>query len=115
MLPILSTGEIIASAGDEVSAELADEIQNAAVPYVWIQTEERERQSSFQYDGRSDKLMWTAIQKSLVLQSWYIIPVLQQILQEYSDKPEELADAISKECIRTDSKTYYKGRYFSFH
>ena len=36
-----STGEVIASAGDKVTAELADEIQNAAVPFVYIQTEER--------------------------------------------------------------------------
>ncbi|SER83917.1 DNA-directed RNA polymerase subunit beta [Lachnobacterium bovis] len=36
-----STGEFIAEKGDVVTRELADEIQNAAVPYVWIQTETR--------------------------------------------------------------------------
>ena len=36
-----TTGEILAEAGTVVSKELADDIQNAAVPYVWIQTEER--------------------------------------------------------------------------
>ena len=36
-----STGEVIASAGDKVTAELADTIQNSAVPFVYIQTEER--------------------------------------------------------------------------
>ena len=36
-----STGEFIAEKGDIVTRELADEIQNAAVPYVWIQTETR--------------------------------------------------------------------------
>ena len=36
-----TTGEILASAGDKVSAELADKIQDAAVPFVYIQTEER--------------------------------------------------------------------------
>ena len=35
------TGEILAKAGDKVSMEMADAIQNAAVPAVWIQTEER--------------------------------------------------------------------------
>ena len=34
-------GEVIAKAGDKVTAELADAIQNAAVPYVFIQTESR--------------------------------------------------------------------------
>ena len=34
------TGELIAAADTVVSAELADQIQNAAVPYVYIKTEE---------------------------------------------------------------------------
>ena len=33
----MTTGEIIAEAGAVVSKELADQIQDAAVPYVWIQ------------------------------------------------------------------------------
>ena len=37
------TGEVIAEAGTEVTRELADTIQNAAVPYVWIAREEGER------------------------------------------------------------------------
>ena len=37
----VTTGEIIAEAGTEVTRSLADDIQNAAVPYVWIQTETR--------------------------------------------------------------------------
>jgi len=36
-----STGEIIAEKGTEVTVELADKMQNAAVPYVWIQGEDR--------------------------------------------------------------------------
>ncbi|MBE5891532.1 MAG: DNA-directed RNA polymerase subunit beta [Lachnospiraceae bacterium] len=36
-----STGEVIAEAGTTVSRELADQIQNAAVEAVWIQTETR--------------------------------------------------------------------------
>ena len=33
----VNTGEIIAEAGTEVTRSLADDIQNAAVPFVWIQ------------------------------------------------------------------------------
>ena len=89
------TGEIIASAGNEVSAELADEIQNAAVPYVWIQTEEREVKvlSNMMVDLTS---FVDCNPKELGITELVYFPVLQQILQEYSDKPEELADAISK-------------------
>ena len=36
-----STGEVIAAAGTTATRELADQIQNAAVPFVWIQTESR--------------------------------------------------------------------------
>ncbi len=36
-----STGEVIAEAGTSVTRELADEIQNAAVPYVYVQAEEK--------------------------------------------------------------------------
>ena len=47
-----STGEIIAEAGTVVTRELADEIQNAAVPYVWILGDRRPQdQSPFQLDG----------------------------------------------------------------
>ena len=37
----MATGEILAEAGKTVTKEQAVAIQNAAVPYVWIQTEER--------------------------------------------------------------------------
>ena len=36
-----ANGDILGSAGEKVDREMADLIQNAAVPYVWIQTEER--------------------------------------------------------------------------
>ena len=36
-----STGEIIGEKGTEITVELADKMQNAAVPYVWIQGEDR--------------------------------------------------------------------------
>ena len=37
----METGEVVAEAGTFVSEELAVEIQNAGVPYVFVQTEER--------------------------------------------------------------------------
>ena len=46
-----ATGEILADKGTTVTRELADDIQYAAVPYVWMQTEERNGQGSFQHDG----------------------------------------------------------------
>ncbi len=37
------TGEVIAEEGAKVTRELADQIQNAAVPYVWIRRDDEER------------------------------------------------------------------------
>ncbi len=37
----VSTGEILAKEGEMVDRELADKIQNAAVPYVWVYADER--------------------------------------------------------------------------
>ncbi|MDO5134078.1 MAG: DNA-directed RNA polymerase subunit beta, partial [Eubacteriales bacterium] len=36
-----ANGDVLGSAGDTVTREMADEIQNSAVPFVWIQTETR--------------------------------------------------------------------------
>ncbi len=36
-----ANGDILGSAGEKVDRDMADLIQNAAVPYVWISTEER--------------------------------------------------------------------------
>ncbi len=37
----VTTGEILAEAGKAMTKEQATAIQNAAIPYVWVQTEER--------------------------------------------------------------------------
>ena len=89
------TGEIIASAGDVVTAELADEIQNAAVPFVWIEGEEREVKvlSNMMVELTS---FVDCNPKELGITELVYFPVLQQILQDYSEKPEELADAIAQ-------------------
>ena len=47
----VTTGEIIAEKGTTVTKEMADAIQNAAVPFVWIQAEERNVKVALQHDG----------------------------------------------------------------
>ena len=42
-------GEILGSAGETVTREMADEIQNAAIPYVWLRGEKH--QGAVQSDG----------------------------------------------------------------
>ena len=89
------TGELIAAAGTVVTAELADEIQNAAVPYVYVQTEEKNEKvlSNMMVDITH---FVDCNPRELGVTELVYFPVLQQILDEYSEKPDELADAIKR-------------------
>ncbi len=89
------TGELIAAAGTVVTAELADEIQNAAVPYVYVQTEEKNEKvlSNMMVDITH---FVDCNPRELGVTELVYFPVLQQILDEYSEKPDELANAIKR-------------------
>ena len=89
----MTTGEVLAAQGTKVTPELADEIQNAAVPYVWIQTEERNVKvlSNMMVDIRN---FIDCDPKELGVTELVYYPVLAQILEEYAENPEELADSI---------------------
>ena len=91
----VSTGEVLAAAGTKVTAELADTIQNAAVPYVMIQTEEKNEKviSNMMVDIRT---YVDCEPKELGITELVYYPVLAQLLEEYADNPEELADAIHR-------------------
>ncbi len=90
-----TTGEILATAGTKVTAELADLIQNSAVPYVYIQTEERKVKvlSSMMVELTH---YVDCEPKELGVTELVYYPVLAQILEEYSQDPEALAEAIRK-------------------
>ena len=89
------TGEVIATAGTKVTAELADAIQNAAVPYVWIQGEEKNIKVLSNMMVELTNFV-DCNPKELGITELVYFPVLKQILEEYSDKSEELAAAITK-------------------
>ena len=91
----VTTGEVIAKAGDKVTAELADTIQNSAIPYVLIQTEEKNVKvlSNMMVDITN---YVECNPRELGITELVYYPVLQQILEEYSEDPEELAEAIQK-------------------
>lgn len=90
-----TTGELLAAAGTKVTAELADTIQNSAVPFVYIETEERNVKvlSSMMVDITH---YVDCDPKELGVTELVYYPVLAQILEEYSADPEELAEAIRK-------------------
>ncbi len=89
------TGEVLGQKGDKVTVDMADAIQNAAVPFVWIQTEERivKVLSNMMVDITN---FVDCDPKSLGITEQVYFPVLRQILEEYSENPEELADAIQR-------------------
>ncbi len=90
-----NTGEIIAEAGMTVSADLADRIQNAAVPYVEVQTEERNVRvlSNMMVDITS---FIDCDPKALGITELVYYPALQAILSEYQNDPDALTEAISE-------------------
>ncbi|MCR5688461.1 MAG: DNA-directed RNA polymerase subunit beta [Lachnospiraceae bacterium] len=89
-----NTGEILAEAGTKATAELADRIQNAAVPYVTVQCEERNVRvlSNMMVDITS---FIDCDPKELGITELVYYPALEALLQEYSDNPEALAEAIA--------------------
>ena len=89
-----STGEVLAEAGQKVDRELADTIQNAAVPYVWIQTEERNVKvlSSMMVDLRH---YVDVDPEELGVHELVYYPVLAQILEENTEI-EDIKEAIRR-------------------
>ncbi|MCR4595633.1 MAG: DNA-directed RNA polymerase subunit beta [Lachnospiraceae bacterium] len=89
----VTTGEIIATAGETVTRELADKIQNAAVVSVLIQTEERNVKvlSNLMVDITN---FIECNPKELGVTELVYYPVLRQIIEEYAEDPNGLAEAI---------------------
>ena len=99
-----STGEVIAEAGTTVDRDLADQIQNAAVPALWIQTETRNVKvlSSMMVDIRS----WIPEiedPKAIGVTELVYYPALQQIMEEsIAAIKRDIADLIPKHITKED-------------
>ena len=105
-----STGEVIAEAGTTVDRDLADQIQNAAVPALWIQTETRNVKvlSSMMVNIRS----WIPEiedPKAIGVTELVYYPALQQIMEENETLEEriaaikrDIADLIPKHITKED-------------
>ena len=91
-----STGEVIAEAGTVVSEELADTIQDAAVPYVMIQTEERNvKVLSNMMVNIANYVDFDPAELGIVERVYY--PVLEGLLEEYGDDTEKLKAAVERD------------------
>ncbi len=90
-----STGEIIAEAGTVIDRELADKIQNAAVPSVWVQGEERNIKilSNLMVDINE---YVDCDAKALGVKEQVYYPVLEKLIQENGDDKDSLELAIRR-------------------
>ena len=92
------TGEVLAEAGTKVTRELADTIQYAAVPFVWIQRPDEERNikvlSNMMVDLRS---VVDIDPKEVGVTELVYYPVLSGLLEETAGDIEELKNAIRRD------------------
>ena len=92
-----TTGEVLAEAGTKVTRDLADRIQNAGVPYVMIQTEERNVKvlSNMMVDLKT--YVDFDPEKEVGIKEKVYYPVLKTILDECGDDVEALKDALVRD------------------
>ena len=91
------TGEVIAEAGAVVDRELADAIQNAAVPYVWIAREESDRNIKVLSNMMVDLKAVCGIDPEEVgVTELVYYPVLAELLEETAGDIDELKEVIHK-------------------
>ena len=89
-----STGEILAEQGTKVTRALADDIQYAGVPYVWIAVEGQDRPVKVLSNLMVDLRRFVDCDpEELGITEEVYYPVLEKILAENSD-PEELKEQI---------------------
>ena len=89
------TGEVLVEEGQLITRELAEAIQNAAVPYVWVQGEERKIKvlSNMMVDLRA---VVDIDPKEVGVTEAVFYPVLAGLLEETAGDVEELKDAIRR-------------------
>ena len=92
------SGHVIAEAGTKVTRELADQIQNAAVPYVWIERPDEERNIKVLSNMMVDLTSIVDVDPEEVgVTELVYYPVLAGILEETAGDVDELKHAIRRD------------------
>ena len=97
------TGEIVAEKGTKITRELADKIQNNAVPYLWVEGEDEERNIKILSNMMVDFQAVTDIdpeEVGVTEQVYY--PVLAGIIEESAGDIEEMKALIPKHITKED-------------
>ena len=95
---VTADAEIIAEAGQEITEELAVRIQNAAIPYIVVQTAERNCRvlSNFMVDIA--EYIPDCNKAELGVTELVYYPKLRELLDTYTDR-EELLEAVKKNIV----------------
>ena len=92
------TGEMVAEKGTTITRELADEIQNAAVPYIWVEGEDESRNIKILSNIMVDLQAVVDIDPTEVgVTEQVYYPVLEGLLEETEGDVEELKAAIKRD------------------
>ena len=92
------TGEVIAEGGAKITRDLADQLQNAAVPYVWIERPDEERNIKVLSNMMVDLAAVVDIDpKEVGVTEQVYYPVLEGILEETGGDIDELKDAVRRD------------------
>ena len=92
------TGEMVAEKGTTITRELADEIQNAAVPYIWVEGEDESRNIKILSNMMVDLQAVVDIDPTEVgVTEQVYYPVLEGLLEETEGDVEELKAAIKRD------------------
>ena len=92
------TGEIIAEEGTKITRDIADQIQNAAVPAVWLENPEEERKIKVLSNMMVDLEAIVDVDPAeLGVTEQVYYPVLATILEETAGDIDELKDAIHRD------------------
>ena len=92
------TGEIVAEKGTKITREIADKIQNNAVPYLWVEGEDEERNIKILSNMMVDFQAVTDIdpeEVGVTEQVYY--PVLAGIIEESAGDIEEMKALIKRD------------------
>ena len=92
------TGEIIAEEGTKITRDIADQIQNAAVPAVWLENPEEERKIKVLSNMMVDLDAIVDVDPAeLGVTEQVYYPVLATILEETAGDIDELKEAIHRD------------------
>ena len=87
-----ATGEIIAEAGVEITRDLADAIQNAGIPYIWVKGEE-ERNIKVLSNMMVDLAAYLDVDpKEIGVTELVYYPALEKILEENESLEDRIED-----------------------